>query len=331
MSAALFIALAVGLFDPCPASATEVLNNDERTTPTIAILGSAAAGKEDPSYQRFAKAWLARSSGCSSHHLAYLSGPEIQAQLDADFSRQLRQLSSDPRSIFVAPTAAFAESALPLLGPASLVFATYADPVAHGLLEPSGARHRHVTGVSLNDQLSLLRLTLLMEAFPRIKAIGVVADDSWAGEQFKELETAFRKQHPKVRLELLTANKASDLDAVFRKAASPSIGALYYPPSAIAYFEEATLIARTVALRKPAMHSTQGEVQRGALMAYSQDTSFVFDALADLVLRICRGEPAETIPVERPRRFVLSIRAQYDLGGAKIAPAVVSRADLVVP
>ena len=77
------------------------------------------------------------------------------------------------------------------------------------------------------------------------------------------------------------------------------------------------------------MHATDREVAQGALMAYSQDTAYTAEALADLALRVAMGERAGDIPVQRPRRFVLSVRPRDEPAALRLPAHLVKRADRV--
>jgi ABC-type uncharacterized transport system substrate-binding protein len=105
--------------------------------------------------------------------------------------------------------------------------------------------------------------------------------------------------------------------------------AWYVPATYLAYFAEASILQHLQRLGRPSMHTTLGEVARGAPMAYVQDTRFVFDAMADLTHRVLRGVDAGSIPVQGPRQFVLAVRPRDTPAALRVHPSVVRRADRI--
>jgi hypothetical protein len=65
------------------------------------------------------------------------------------------------------------------------------------------------------------------------------------------------------------------------------------------------------------------------LMAFAQDVPAATEMLADLTLRILRGEDAGSIPVQRPKKFILAVRPRDEPGVPQIHPSVIRRADRV--
>ena len=185
--------------------------------------------------------------------------------------------------------------------------------------------------MSLFDDLHLKRLELLKDAFPRVRKVAILADSPWLAAWSGDALAA----QAKARLGLATIVHVADspdaLDRLMNSSAAAHVDAWYIPPTYIAWLAQPALIAHLQRLRLPAIHATDDEVKAGALMAYSWDKDFAYDAMATLTLRIAAGEDAGSIPVERPRRYLLSIRIRaQDADGepwARIAPAMVRRAD----
>jgi putative ABC transport system substrate-binding protein len=106
--------------------------------------------------------------------------------------------------------------------------------------------------------------------------------------------------------------------------------AWYIPPTYIAYLAGPQVIELLRRGRRPAIFSNTADVAAGALISYEQDTSFVWSTAANMMARIVLdGESPSGMPIERPRRFELAVRATASSALGPVAPAVVRRADRV--
>jgi putative ABC transport system substrate-binding protein len=188
----------------------------------------------------------------------------------------------------------------------------------------------HTTGVWLDDDLHAKRLEVLLDAFPRVRAIGVIVDRSWLGSINVQAQLLEPAAVMGLRVQFFIADEPGELATVLTGASAAAMDAWYVPATYIAYRAEAQIIGRMSNLGRPAIHATTHEVQEGgALMAYALDTSYAFDALATLVARIAAGEDAGDIPVQRPRRHTLAIRVHGVATDMRAAPSIVRRADIL--
>lgn len=292
---------------------------------TIAFVGDASE-EDDPSFARFRTAlnqsWPADASKPT---LIYRSGniPD-----NKHLSQAIKSAIAERPRVLVLPTGAAAIVAGSEQH-SSIVFASYPDPVRHRIVDTMRRPGRQTTGVSLFDALDLKRLELLKDAFPRVRTVAVLADSLW----FSDVGLATLRAEAKHRLGLeLIAHEADSreaLDVLINGPRAEEADGWYIPPSYIAYLAEAQIIAGLRRLQRPAIHATNEEVAAGAVMAYSQDTRFAYDAMAELAQRVALGEDAGSIPVQRPYRYTLSVRIEPDAPWARIEPSVVRRADRV--
>jgi putative tryptophan/tyrosine transport system substrate-binding protein len=211
-----------------------------------------------------------------------------------------------------------------------VLFASFGDPVVMGIVPTSQRPGGRITGVSLTDTWHAKRLELLREAFGPIRTVGVLLDRLWLPVVSYAVDVA----DPAAALGLHTvrfdADTVEELDTVMHSRAAAGMDAWYIADSYISWLAEARIIEHMRRLRRPAIHTTESEVaDGGALMAYAADREFVFDALADLTLRVLRGEDPGSIPIQRPRRFVLAVRPRAEPAALRIHPSVVRRADRV--
>jgi putative tryptophan/tyrosine transport system substrate-binding protein len=296
-------------------------------TTSIAFVGSAAEA-EDAGFARF-RAALNRSWPADAPQPVMVyrrNSPEG----DEHLALAIRSALEERPGVLVVQTGHAARIASGMRRDTSLVFASFLDPVRYHVVETVRQPGQRTTGVSLFDELHLKRLELLKDAFPHIRTVAVLADNDW---YTFEVDLALLRAHAKERLGLdLVAHVADSVDALDALVNSPDAQTAegwYVPPTYIAYLAEAQIVAALRRLQRPAIHTTTQEMAAGALMAYSPDTSFAFDAMAQLAVRVALGEDAGSIPVQRPYRYTLSVRIEPDAPWARIEPSVVRRADRV--
>ena len=295
--------------------------------PAIAFVGSAAEA-DDPGFARF-RAALNRSWPADAAEPA-LVYRRIGAAGDDYLSQAIRSVLDERPHVVVVQTGHAARIASAMRRDASVVFASFLDPVRYRVVDTLRQPGRRVTGVSLFDELHLKRLELLKDAFPNIRTVAVLADSDWyAFEADLALLRVRAKQRLGLDLIAHETNSVEALNALINSADAQAADGWYVPPTYIAYLAEAQIIAALRRLRRPTIHATPQEVAAGALMAYSPDASLTFEALADLTRRVALGEDAGSIPVQRPYRYTLSVRIEPEAPWARIAPSVVSRADRV--
>lgn len=295
--------------------------------PVIAYLG-AWPESEDPVYARF-KATLAQrhptlAARATLRH--FLSEGSQNAKLDAAVHAALALRPA----VLVAPTADDGRRATALSKDTPVVFSSYADPVAYGIRDAMQRSARPIAGVSLVDTMDAKRLELLRDAFPSIRHVAVLADRSWAYDLGGADRIVRAAEDLGLKTRLVLVDDLEELDTQFRARGLPRDDAWYIPATTISYTAQAQVIAHLQRLNVPAIHATVDEVRAGAVMAYEHDTSFAIDALADLVQRICHGEPAGQIPIQTPQRLIFAVRLPNGAGHPQPSVAVVRRADLVI-
>jgi putative tryptophan/tyrosine transport system substrate-binding protein len=294
----------------------------------VAFIGKFDAAADDPSFSQFRKAWLQRwPEGSAPPPLAYYAAgdgpsPRMHAVLSA-------AAASQP-AVLVLPTNELALEARALGIETPIVFATYLDPQQQGIVELPRLPGRRTTGVVLEDKLDLKRLELLKEALPHVRSVAVLADSFWFTVRGGPDLRNDAQRLIGLRIVERVAETPEDLDALLSSAEACACDAWYVPPSYLAYKTEPRIVAALRRLRLPAMHADDEQVDQGALMAYSQDESFAYEAMATLAKRVAQGEDAGSIPMQRPFRHKLSVRIEPDAPWLRLEPSLVRRADRVV-
>lgn len=242
----------------------------------------------------------------------------------------LTELAARAPALTIAPNGSSALAMRSVAPGLPVVFSSYDDPVRTGIVSTLRPRVEPITGISLVDALDGKRLEILHEAYPAVRTVAVLADAAWAadGEALARVRGAAGRTG--LQVSMLLADSPAQVRALFARPEARRFDAWYVPPSYIEYLAYDLVIERMRAWRRPCIFGTVEEVRDGGLMAYAQDTSFVWPALADLVARVLAGEQPGAIPVMRPQRFVLALRTSPDTGIPLPDIAVVRRADEVL-
>jgi len=91
------------------------------------------------------------------------------------------------------------------------------------------------------------------------------------------------------------------------------------------------IIARTAALRLPAIYHWPETAQDGGLLAYGPRFSEFFRLWARQLVKILRGAKPADLPVEQPTKFelVVNLKTAKTIG-LEIPPTLLARADEVI-
>lgn len=253
---------------------------------------------------------------------------------DIDKTREAIDRSTKPwTAAIIAVSGDVASAASKSSNKTPVVFFSYIDPVSMGIARSSQRPGLRSTGVSMADVLDDKRLDLLIEAYPTIRRIGVLADQSWAraGGGAERIRNAARIKGREVRL--VTEESPEAMVAAIRRGQAEGVDAWYFPITYPANQGEEQIIDELRRLAVPAIFAHGLAVDKGAPMSYAQsygqDSSAVWNTLAELTWRVLQGEDPAGIPIERPRRFVLSIRTGSETNLPPIDPAIVRRADRI--
>jgi len=305
-----------------------LLKADDANRPIVISYIGAWQEDSDPVYKRFRQAMSTRHLELSKR--AVFRHYRAETGNQAMLAQALQQALGQRPTILVTPTGESAMAAAKLSSITPFVFSSFTDPVTAGIRETLQFSRRANAGVMLRGAVDGKRLEILKDAFPYVRRVAVLADRPWADVSGGSKRLAEPAAALGLTLTFVPADNAQEVDAQMSSPATLSQDAWYIPPSYIAYAAEKQIVGHLQRMKVPAMHATAGEVRAGALIAYEEDTSFAVDALADLVARVCAGERAGSIPVERPQRYKLIVRANDKPEQPLIAATVIRRADLVI-
>jgi putative tryptophan/tyrosine transport system substrate-binding protein len=314
----------------CGALAVTLLRLPQSAAPVTALRVVYFGPSQAESDTRFARFRQAMSKRNPMHQPAVrLEYANISGMPAAQAAAAMARVMATAPHVVVTPTATLALTALAAPQRSAVVFSSIVDPLATGLVSSLRSPGLNVTGVSLFDDLDGKRLELLRDAFPAVKQVGVVVDRYWP--QYADFDQALVR--PAAALGLVAkpfvADTLIELHTLMQSPEWREMDAWYVPWNYIAGVAQLQIIAEIKRSNLPAIHGSEPDVAHGALMAYAQDASWVYDTLADLTLRILRGEDAGSIPIQRPKKFILAVRPRDEPGTPQINPSIIRRADRV--
>ena len=232
--------------------------------------------------------------------------------------------------VIVAPSAATARTAVNRRSGVPIVFSSFQDPVRSGIVDALERRNAPVTGVWVADDLDEKRLELLRDAYPKARTVAVLMDRSWARDRDSEQRLSSQARRLGLSLTMLFADNGEEAESMLATYGGTEFDVWCLPPTGLAYLHTRDILARLLAWRRPVITGEAVDVQHGAVMAYGVDESFRWPALADLVQRVANGEPPGQIPIQRPQRYLLAVRAAPDAGLPAPVLAVQRQADILV-
>jgi ABC-type uncharacterized transport system substrate-binding protein len=185
-----------------------------------------------------------------------------------------------------------------------IVFQTGGDPVLDGLVASMNRPGGNVTGVSRTTvELEPKRLELLREAAPEAAVIAVLLNPSSPHAELlvQRLQQAIRSLG--LKLVVIQAGAASELEAGFATMVQQGAGALLVPndPSMIGWAEQIAALALRHAI--PTMFGNRVNAVAGGLMSYDASVTDSYRQVGVYVGRVLKGEKPADLPIMQPTRF----------------------------
>lgn len=222
--------------------------------------------------------------------------------------------------------------AIQLLAPAApltpivLIFGD--DPVRTGLVESLRRPGRRITGQMLvADELEPKRLTILLEALPRLRRIAVLAHDPPRGPltEANLIEAAARIG---VSVTFFRVASSDHYREAFERMREAGAEALLIRNSPEFSQDAAMLAGLAITAGLPAVCTYSAEARSGCLLSYGPSLPALRRRTADYVARIFRGADPGEMPVEQPTvfEFAVNLRTARALG-IELPPSILIRAD----
>jgi putative ABC transport system substrate-binding protein len=270
----------------------------------------------------------------------YVEGRNVRVEYrwaEGRFER-LPELAADlvSRGVSVIATpggTAGAQAAKAATATIPIVFGIPDDPVKFGLVASLARPGGNATGINFfTAELVAKRLGLLRELLPQAVRVAVLVnpgDATNAVTTVREAEKAARAIG--LRIEMLNASTADEIDAAFTALGRTRPDALFVGPGA--FFNTRRVQLATLAARFgiPAAYAVRDYPEAGGLMSYGTSIGDMFRQVGVYTGRVLKGEQPADLPVLQPTKFelVINLRTAKALG-LEVSPSLLARADEVI-
>jgi putative tryptophan/tyrosine transport system substrate-binding protein len=226
----------------------------------------------------------------------------------------------------VAVAAKRATSTIPI------VVAGAGDLVAAGLVDNLNRPGGNVTGVSrLSPDIIGTRVELLKEVVPKVTRIATLLNPGNPGyaASLREIELDALAQG--IKLQLLAARSAEDLEKAFKAAAREGANALLVMVDAFFSSQRMRIVELAAQQRLPAIYDRVDFVEAGGLISYGMNLADLSRRSAWYVDQILKGARPANLPVTEPAKFelIINLKAAKQIG-LTIPPNVLARTDKVI-
>jgi putative ABC transport system substrate-binding protein len=185
---------------------------------------------------------------------------------------------------------------------------------------------------NLGTELVQKQLEMLQRLVPTVTIMAVLINptsSSLAESTAKDAQAAARKLG--VRLHLLHASTASDLDGVFATMAQLRVGAFVVGPDAFFFSRRDQIAELAIRYAMPAIYYVREFAAAGGLMSYGVSVAGGYRLAGVYVGRILRGEQPGDLPVQGSAKFalVINLKTAKTLG-LDVPPGLLATADEVI-
>ena len=277
-------------------------------------------------FARFEAACLA--IGLQARHHVALEFVGVDVSDAVALRKALEKGLDDNPLAIVAPSSGVLMEAVALTETTPIVFFTHQDPVDLKLAASLTHRPQNLAGISFQLGIQPKMLELLRESAPQVRRIGYIVDSDEAQRpSVRDFLESSARQHG-VQWKVVPVSSIETLERDIRNAGP--IDAWFVTKAAVLDEHRKDFLAIVMATHRPSIYPSQLEVAAGAPMSYEA----VFDdpngALARQLDRVLSGVTPGEIPIERPKRFRLSLNvASARAVGMIVSPQLLARADRV--
>ncbi len=209
-----------------------------------------------------------------------------------------------------------------------MVFHTFSDPVAVGLVASLARPGGNLTGVSMMSvELMPKLLELLLELVPQARVIALLAnpDDPYTERIIGHTQEAARAK--RVDLRILKARTESEIDGGFATLVELHADGLVLGP--IGFRPQIAALASRHAV--PAIGFSRDFPDIGGLLSYGPSLTAAYHLKGIYAGRILKGEKPADLPVQQPTTFelVINLKTAKTLG-LTVPLLLLARADEVI-
>ena len=213
-----------------------------------------------------------------------------------------------------------------------IVFQVGVDPVKIGLVASLSRPGGNVTGATmLAADLAAKRLELLRELAPNATTIAALFNPAGpaATLQMNDVKSAVTASG--IRLHILEASSARDVDAVFRSLASLQADVLFIGADPL--FNELSEKIAALALRQriPAIYQFRPFATAGGLLSYGGSLTDAYHQAGSYTGRLLKGDKPADLPVQQSTKVELIVNLKTAKAlGVTVPQTLLARADEII-
>jgi putative ABC transport system substrate-binding protein len=206
------------------------------------------------------------------------------------------------------------------------------DPVKLGLVSSYSRPGGNVTGVDLfSTTVGPKRLEMLRELVPRARVIGLLVNSDNPNAKSQTDETRIAAEALGLKLEALTANRASGFDALFSSLKPRGVDALLVGADPFFNSQREVIVALEARYRVPTVYQWREFAEAGGLMSYGTSITDVYRRAGIYAGRFLKGADPADLPVVQPTKFELVVNLKTAKALSLEIPALLlSQTDEVV-
>jgi ABC-type uncharacterized transport system substrate-binding protein len=281
-----------------------------------------------------ARVWGALSQGL--RELGYVEGRNLMIEHLTTEGRYERlpalaaELVRWNPDVIVVPSSPNARAAREATQTIPIVAATLTE--GSGLIASLAHPGGNVTGLSFfHPEMVGKQLGLLKEIVPRVSRVAILSNLAGPSAQLWENQARDAAKKLGVRLQMLSARRAEDIEPAFTAMTRERAGALLVLADPVFILERSRIAERAAKARLPAMYALTEHMNVGGFVFYGPSMADNFRRAATYVDKILKGAKPADLPVEQPTKFELIINLKTArVLGLTVPPAVLARADRII-
>jgi putative tryptophan/tyrosine transport system substrate-binding protein len=270
--------------------------------------------------------------------LGFIDGVNVRIEYrwcDGDYGRLPRlaaDLINQNVNVIAAAGLPAALAAKEATSTVPIVFRLAVDPVASDLVSNIDRPANNITGVTaLSDQLTPKKIQLLHELVPSALKVGFLTDP-------KNQNVAPYKENAEraaealgLRLSILSASRAEDVDPAFAAARRDGVSALLVSDDPVFGVISYQLIDAAARSKVPTLYYDSGFVIAGGLISYGPSFDELAKQQGSYLGRILQGAKPADLPVQQASKFelVINLKTAKSLG-LSVPPSILASVDRVI-
>jgi putative ABC transport system substrate-binding protein len=212
-----------------------------------------------------------------------------------------------------------------------IIFGT-GDPLGAGLVSNLARPGGNASGQSImGGELSTKLLEFLTELVPGTKKVAMLgqANNRTIAAVFRTVRDAAASRGISVRL--LEATQANDVDSAFETMAREHFDGFIGFSTAIVLRHRRQIVDLAARYRLPGVYPRDEYVAVGGLLSYAPDRVEMFRTYAEQVHRVLNGTNPGDLPIQQPRKFILTINLKTARAlGLTVPRSILLLADRVI-